>query len=178
MMILEKTKYLFSVVLIVATALCSKAQIKNVSIRVDGLTCSACSYATQKSLLELAFVDSVKMDLANNIANVTFKNEAKINISQIAQKVVDAGFSVGKLTSSFNFDAAVKNENYCFEYDGSLYYIINTQEPEVKGERTVLFVGKKYMNKAELKKWKGIKQDIPCKPNEEFSGQIYTIALQ
>lgn len=170
--------YLFSVLFAIATIVSGKAQIKSASIRIDGLTCSACSYATQKSLLELTFVDSVKMDLANNIAVVTFKNDTKVNISQLAQKVVDAGFSVGRLTTSINFDSAGRNENTCFEYEGNLYHLINAQEPELKGEHTILFVGKKYMNKAELKKWKAVKNDIICKPNEGFSGQAYTIALQ
>ncbi len=51
----------------------TNAQFISAIVGIDGLTCSACSYATEKSILKLIFVDSVYMELDKNIATVFFK---------------------------------------------------------------------------------------------------------
>lgn len=155
-----------------------KAQFTSVRVKVDGLTCSACSFATQKSLRELDFIDSVKMDLSTNLAILTFKPSKKVDIGLISKKVYDAGFSVGQLTAVYSFNSLPVGTNTCFEYMGDTYNFTETKDTTLNGTSTLLFIGKKFMNKAELKKWKGVKSVNYCKVNDSFSGKVYTVAIQ
>jgi copper chaperone CopZ len=170
-------RFLFIILCFITVSNPAKAQFTNVQIRVDGLTCSACSYATQKSLLELDFVDSVKMDLNSNLATVTFKPSKKIDIGQLSQKVVDAGFSVGSLTATYIFSSLPVAGNTCFDYMGDVYHFVNAKEQTLNGPASILFIGKKFMNKTELKKWKGVKIENNCKQDEKFSGKVYNVTI-
>ncbi|MFY9307693.1 MAG: heavy metal-associated domain-containing protein [Bacteroidia bacterium] len=153
-----------------------RAQFTSVQVRVDGLTCSACSYATQKSLYELDFIDSVKMDLNTNLATITFKESKKVDIDQIAQKVTDAGFSVGQLTAVHTFNGLTAGNNACFDYLGDKYGFTNTNDTVLNGPATLLFIGKKFMSKAQLKKWKGVQSN--CKTDKSFTGKTYIVTIQ
>lgn len=154
----------------------SNAQFINVKVKVNGLTCSACSFATQKSLQELDFIDSVDMDLNTNFALVTFKPSKKVDIDLISQKVYDAGFSVGSLTAEYTFNSFQANSHACFDYMEDAYSFVETKDTLLNGPSTLLFIGKKFMNKTELKKWKGIKPAESCKAGN--GGKAYTVTIQ
>lgn len=172
-------KRLFVVSIALTLVNCSiKAQFTSIRLRVDGLTCSACSYATQKALYELDFIDSVKMDLNTTLATLTFKESKKLDIDLISQKVTDAGFSVGQLTAVYIFKGVSAGNSSCFDYLGDKYSFVPTSDTTLNGPVTLLFIGKKFMNKNELKKWKGIKTGDNCNTDKTFSGKIYTITIQ
>lgn len=154
------------------------AQINSVLVKVDGLTCSACSFATQKSILQLDFVADVKMDLNSHIATVTFKPSKKVSIQQISKKVYDAGFSVGSMVAVFEFKSNEVSESTCFEFEGDLYHFEQMPEKTVlNGIASIKFIGEKYMSKSEFKKWKKIVNKDACKKPENFLGEVYSVIL-
>lgn len=172
-------KQFFLVFIALTMVNCSlQAQFTNIRVRVDGLTCSACSYATQKALYELDFIDSVKMDLNTNLATITLKESPKVDMELISQKVTDAGFSVGQLTAVTIFNGVSAGNNNCFDYLGDKYSFAPTTDTTLNGPVTLLFIGKKFMNKKEFKKWKELKMGNNCNTDKSFSGKTYTVTIQ
>ncbi len=88
----------------------SAQQISAVEMQVTGLTCSMCSQATEKSLRTLSYVSNVNPDLNKNLFVLTFKKEGAVNLDQLQKKVKDAGFSVGNLVATINFNQAKVDE--------------------------------------------------------------------
>jgi len=171
-------KKIFFLLITIACHSITHAQINKVLLKVDGLTCSACSFATQKSVLQLDFVDDIKMDLNTHMATVTFKPGKKISVQQISKKVYDAGFSVGSLVAVTSFNTKEVSDSTCLDMEGDLYHFEQMPEKTVlNGVTTLKFIGDKYMSKSEFKKWKkDIKKDI-CKKPDNFSGQVYNVTL-
>lgn len=131
----------------------AKAQITEVQIGVDGLTCSQCSRSVEMRIRKLSFVKDVKMNLEHTEGKVYFKSGAKVEVDKIAQAVVDAGFSVRDLKAAMLFRNVAVSSNYCFAHDNNNYQFIQTPGQTLNGAVTVTFVGKGFMEKKELKKW-------------------------
>jgi copper chaperone CopZ len=132
-----------------------KAQFKSAVVGVDGLTCSACSFATEKSLLKLDVIDSVYMQLQENTATIFFKPGKKVDMTAVAKKVTDAGFSVRSLTAWVDVGQLTVTPDYCWSYENDLYHFIKlTGDKELKGMVQLKFVGDKFMPTKEFKKWK------------------------
>lgn len=131
------------------------AQITKAIVGINGLTCSACSFATEKSIRQLNFVDSVNMDLVNNIATVYFSKTIKVNLDEVSKKVYDAGFSVRSLEAFFYFNQVSVSPHFCFEYANDSYNFFEVKETQLlNGEVKLKLIAKKYMTKAEYKLWK------------------------
>ncbi|HEU4716891.1 MAG TPA: heavy-metal-associated domain-containing protein [Bacteroidia bacterium] len=153
----------------------SFGQFKKVVIRVDGLTCSACSYATQHSLQTLSFVSDVQMDLNNNLATVTFREGRKVSIDSLAIKVVDAGFSVGSLSATMDLSGASVTDSTCFVYQNDCYYVLAANGKKLGGTVDIRFVGEAYMKKSEYKPWKS-KLNGSC-GTSDMKGKTYYVTL-
>ena len=146
---------LYSMLLWLIISFAGKAQFKSAVIGVDGLTCSACSFATEKSLLKLQTIDSVYMQLEENTATVFFKLGAKINMNDVAKKVVDAGFSVRNLIALVNVGELKLAPDFCWSYENDVYHFVKiTAAAELKGDVHLQFIGDKFMPAKEFKKWK------------------------
>jgi copper chaperone CopZ len=130
------------------------AQFKTAVVGIDGLTCSACSNATEQSILKLEFVEFVVMDLNNNSAYVVFKKDRNVEIEKLAEKVYDAGFTVRSMDVIFYFDKEIIKNQECFEYAQKEYFIVNPKETALNGEKTLKFIAKKMMTKIEFKQYK------------------------
>jgi copper chaperone CopZ len=136
-------------------SLAGMAQFKSAVVGVDGLTCSACAFATEKSLLKLDVIDSVYMQLEENIATVFFKADKKIDMNAVAKKVTDAGFSVRSLTALVDVGQLTVTQDYCWIYKDDVYHFIKlTGDKELKGAVQLTFIGDKFMSSKEFKKWK------------------------
>jgi copper chaperone CopZ len=132
-----------------------RAQFKFAVIGVDGLTCSACSYATEKSLLKLETIDSVHMQLQENTATVFFKPGKKVDMTAVSKKITDAGFSVRSLTASADVGQLKVTPDYCWVYENDVYHFIQlAADKELTGLVQLKFVGDKFMSPKEFKKWK------------------------
>ena len=81
------------IMLIISTKF-SPAQVTQLTVGVDGFTCSLCAKGVEEQFRSLDFVKSVKTDLKNTLFILTFKNSPKINVLQIRDAVSDGGFSV------------------------------------------------------------------------------------
>jgi copper chaperone CopZ len=133
----------------------AKAQFVSANVGIDGLTCSACSFATEKSIRKLSFIDSVSMDLDKNMATVYFKKNVPVSIKALAQKVYDAGFSVRTMDVIFNFNNLSVNNNFCFDFENNRYQFIKIDsEKKLNGISTIRFIGEKFLSKKEFKSWK------------------------
>ena len=132
-----------------------KAQFISAIVGIDGLTCSACSYATEKSIQKLIFVDSVYMELDKNIATVFFKKNIPVSIKSLSQKVYDAGFAVRSIHAIVNFEPTTITNDYCLIFENNLYHFIKIEgEKKLSGPTSIKFIGEKMMQKNEFKKWK------------------------
>jgi len=133
----------------------SFSQLKSAIVGVDGLTCSACSFATEKSILKLEFVDSVRMDLEKNIAFVYFKKEANVSVSDLAQKVVDAGFAVRSIFVLVDLNHLNVMNDFCLPIGNDLYHFVKIPgDVELNGLSNIRVIGEKFMSKKEYKNWK------------------------
>src|SRR6187399_2890946 len=74
--------------------LSTNAQVTQLTIGVDGFTCSLCAKGVEAQFKSLDFVKSVKTDLKNTLFILTLKSNQPINVSQIRDAVDDGGFSV------------------------------------------------------------------------------------
>jgi copper chaperone CopZ len=135
--------------------LAGMAQFKSAVVGVDGLTCSACSFATEKSLLKLEVIDSVHMQLEENTATIFFKPGKKVDMTAVAKKVTDAGFSVRSLIALVDVGQLTVTPDYCWVYENDVYHFIKlSADKKLKGTVQLTFVGDKFMSSKEFKKWK------------------------
>lgn len=131
------------------------AQFVSARIGVDGLTCSACTNATEQSLLKLDCVAYVEMDLNENTARVMFKKDKTVDIQQLAKRVYAAGFSVRDLYAVFEFDAGTPVSGSCFQYAGKQYALLGGETLHPTGKTELKFIGKNLCTKKVVKSLKG-----------------------
>jgi len=168
---------IITVVCLLAILFKARAQFVSAIIGVDGLTCSSCSFATEKSIRKLNFVDSVYMELDKNLATVYFKKNVPVSIKNLSQKVVDAGFSVRNMDVIFNFNNFTVNNDVCFEFENNMYQFVKIDtEKKLNGISTIRFIGEKYMSKNEYKPWNFISSNI-CKGTSPVSQQ-YQVTIR
>jgi len=174
------TRFLFSKFAVLCIALTlylpTMAQFSGAKLNVVGLTCSACSYATERSIRQLKFVQDVKMDLNSNIAEITFKPGEPVSIDQLVLKVYDAGFSVGKVTATYHFTNEVLTGK-SWSAGSDTFMILGTDAVELKGDKQLVFVADKYMKKSEYKPYKAYinTETSQSKPNP--SGRLYFVVM-
>ena len=152
------------------------AQFQWAEIGVSGLTCSACSRSVEMSLQKLVFVDSVIMDLEHTSAKVIFKKIALVEIKQIAQAVIDAGFSVTSLQAEFVFRNTLVNNNFCFSFEKNNYQFLLNEAKTLNGKTILFFIGAQYLSKKEVAKWKA-KMNKACTPDKSKKEQLYYVTL-
>ncbi len=130
----------------------SAQKISSADLQVTGLTCSMCSNATQKSLETLNFISSIKPDLNKNIFVLTFKQDTKVNLDLVRKKVQDAGFSVGGLTASFNFNDVKIDDKGQAIIDGNVYRFVNAKSKTLNGTIKASIVDKDFISGSAFKK--------------------------
>lgn len=126
-------------------------QISAVEMQVTGLTCSMCSQATEKSLRSLSYVSNVNPDLNKNLFSLTFKKDGAVNLDQLQKKVKDAGFSVGNLTATINFNQAKVDEDGQVVVGGSVYRFANIKSKVLNGPVKVNVIDKNFISNAAFK---------------------------
>ena len=80
-------KLLFMAIL--AYSLPTTAQIKSASLTASGLTCSMCSRAIYKSLLQVSTIKNVQVDIKNSKYNIQFKENVNVILDDIKKAVLD-----------------------------------------------------------------------------------------
>jgi copper chaperone CopZ len=139
----------------------SRAAFVSAKIKVTGVTCSMCSNAVNKALSSLEFVEKVEVDLEEAVFNVTFKENQKVIIDQIRQKVEGAGFSIGDLVADFNFSQVQIKDDFRFEFGASSYHFVEVKEQRLEGVVALRFVDKGLTAPSNSKKYSA-KAKHPC----------------
>lgn len=173
-MLSKQVLRLFLLLLACTPALDAQAQFRSATLGVDGLTCSACSFGTEKSIRKLDFIEDVTMDLNENIAEITFKKYSKVDIDALVKKVYDAGFSVRFVQAVFVFETTLATPNTCFSLNDDRYQFIGSENKTLTGEVKLNFIAKTYVPEKELKKWK--KQLKPA--CEAVTGKLYYVTIE
>lgn len=129
----------------------SSQQISAVEMQVTGLTCSMCSQATEKSLRTLSYVNAVTPDLNKNLFMLTFKKGESVSFDQLQKKVKDAGFSVGNLVATINFNQAKVDGEGEVAIGGNVYRFSNVKNKVLNGPVKVNVIDKNFISNAAFK---------------------------
>ncbi|MDX2246809.1 MAG: heavy metal-associated domain-containing protein [Bacteroidia bacterium] len=152
------------------------AQIRKARIGVNGLTCSLCVRSVEKSIMELDFIDSVRMNLAETEGVIYFTPRQKVSLNSLATKVVDAGFSVRSLEVEMDFSLARPVGSQCFQLDNDLYVFAEEKKSPVKGLTKVRIIGENFLPKKEYKKWTAL-HPTTCPVDDLKVEETYFIIL-
>lgn len=122
------------------------AQFSKATLQATGLTCALCSNAINKALGKVPFVASVKSDIKNTAFNISFKPGSTVNVDAIKTAVENAGFSVGslKLTGNFN-NLKVQNDQH-IKIGASQFHFLNIKDQVLSGEQTLTVVDKHFVS--------------------------------
>jgi copper chaperone CopZ len=129
-------------------AIWSNAQIAKVEIMATGLTCSMCSKAINKQLKTLTEVEKIDIDLNKNIFIVTLKTDNKLSPKTFKDKVEKAGFFIGSMVLSVNFDNQIIEDNKKIDN----YIFIDSKTQTLNGLTKVKVLDKGYITTKEYKK--------------------------
>ncbi|PZR27338.1 MAG: hypothetical protein DI535_10960 [Citrobacter freundii] len=133
--------------------LAASAQFTKATLQATGLTCAMCSNAVNKALLAVPFVESVKSDIKNSAFNIVFKENQKVDIDAIREAVEDAGFSVGGLKITGNFDhVAIGNDKHV-EIAGETFHFLDVKSSSLEGEQTLTVVDKNFVPAKQFRKF-------------------------
>ena len=130
----------------------SHAQFTRATLQATGLTCAMCSNAINKALQKVPFVASVRSDIKNSAFNIAFSQGQAINIDALRKAVEDAGFSVGSLKLTGNFQELKIEKDKYVEIGGTIFHFLNASEQVLNGEQTVSVVDKNYVTAKQFKK--------------------------
>ena len=128
------------------------AQFSKATLQATGLTCAMCSNAINKALQEVPFVASVKSDIKNSAFNIVFKENTPVSIDVIRKAVEDAGFSVGglKMTGEFNH-IEIGNDKHV-EIGDEVFHFLDVKSNLLNGEQTLTVVDKNFVSAKQFKK--------------------------
>lgn len=150
----------------------AKAQIEYALVQVNGMTCSACSFAVQQSLQKLAFVKSVDFDLNSKVAKVNFTNGNDVDLNRISAKVQDAGYSVGVLQIAISDSSNYIHKGQIISAAHSRFQILNSHSSSAS-PLVLTLVGKNFMDDKTFKKYKN-QLNILTDPGNALSASFHT----
>ena len=129
------------------------AQFTRASLQATGLTCAMCSNAINKALLQVPFIESVKSDIKNSAFNIVFKQGQDVEIDALKKAVEDAGFSVGNLKMTGNFqELKIENDKH-IEIGKEVFHFLNVNEQVLNGEQTIMVVDRNFLSAKQFKKF-------------------------
>lgn len=143
---MKTKKIILSFLMLFAINKVSAQQVTTVEMQVTGLTCSMCSQATEKSLRTLDYVSDVTPDLNKNVFIITFKKDKAVSFDQLNKKVKDAGFSVGKLEATINFNQTKIDDNGQAVVGANVYRFANAKDKILNGTVKVNVIDKSFIS--------------------------------
>lgn len=144
------------VLMIMAISKKASANFTGAKLKVTGITCSMCSNSVYKALSGLPFIENIDVDLEASVYDITFKPGAKVTMDDIKNKVEGAGFSVGELMATFNFENLKVKKDYHYTFDGNVYHFVNVDEQTLSKKTSIRFVDKGFTSNKEHKKYVGL----------------------
>jgi copper chaperone CopZ len=149
---MKTIKYFIAAFLLFSAGNLSAQQVSSAELQVNGLTCSMCSQATEKSLKTLGFVEGITPDLNTNTFMIKFKKDKPVNFDLIKQKVQDAGFSVGNLVTTFNLNNVKVDANGQAKVGSSVIKVLNAKSQVLNGNVKATIVDKNFITSSAYKK--------------------------
>lgn len=145
-------KKLLFVMIIALSAMRVPAQFSQANLQATGLTCAMCTRAINTALEKVPFVESVKADIKSSTFIIRFKADQSVVIDQLRQAVEDAGFSVGslKLTGQFNNLQLEKDQHA--RIGSSNFHFLNATSQVLNGEHTITVVDKNFLTEKQFRK--------------------------
>lgn len=131
----------------------ANAQFSKASLQASGLTCALCTKAINNSLVQLAFIKSVKPDIKTSSFLIEFKEGAEIDIDALRKGVEDAGFSVAKLQLTGNFDQLAVAQDEHATINGKTFHFLSVKKQTLSGEQVLTLVDKNFIPAKEFKKY-------------------------
>lgn len=148
--------------LLLCTGVAVKAQFVKAELQASGLTCSMCSFATEKSLRTLNFIDSIGRNLDHTTFILYFRKDANVDLDKIRQKVEDAGFSIAKLLVTFRFNQEKISNHHHYRLGDNLYHFINVKEQVLSGPAVLQVIDKGFVSDKLYKKYSRQAEDHQC----------------
>ena len=128
-------------------------KIKDASLQASGLTCSMCSKAVKEALEEVSFVEKVQVDIKNQQYNMTFKEDAAVDIDALAKAVDDAGFAVASLKLGIALENAVVKKDQHLQIGKHLFHFLNAKGQTLDGDARITLVDKSFLSAKDFKKY-------------------------
>jgi len=133
-------------------ALNANAQIVKAEIIATGLTCSMCSNAINKQFKSLAEVENVETDLNTNTFTVYLKKDSKITPRILKERVEKAGFFVGSMIVTLQFENLKIEDNFSVNKDNLSLVFIDSKPKTLNGATKVKILDKGFVTIKEFKK--------------------------
>ena len=138
---------------ITLAAFSSHAQFTTANLQATGLTCAMCSNAINKALQKVPFVESVKANIKNSSFSIVFKKDAEVDIDALKDAVEDAGFSVGSLKLTGNFNEVKIAPDQHVKIGNDNFHFLNVKSQTLNGEQTIAVVDKNFVTEKQFKKY-------------------------
>jgi copper chaperone CopZ len=136
------------------------AQISNVEMQVDGMTCPFCVYGIEKKLKAVGEVMGASANLKTGIVDIKLKKNAPLDIERLNKAIHESGFTPGKIkikaTGELTKYKLGSNENAALRVTGSNQVFLLTLAPDHEKEE---FLSDKKSNEVE-KATEGGKKEI------------------
>ena len=89
--------------------------LNNITLKVNGLTCSMCSFSIEKSVEKVYFVEDVEANIEDTTFKIIFKKNNYVDFFALQNAVEDAGFFIDKesvVIDTKNSNEFWQNSNY------------------------------------------------------------------
>lgn len=130
----------------------SFAQISKAEIVATGLTCSMCSNAINKQLKKLPEVEKVDIDLNSNTFTILLKKNNTISPKVLKESVQKAGFFVGSMVVTIDFDNQKIDDNSKLKKDNLNLVFIDTNQKTLNGLTKFKVLDKGYLVMKDFKR--------------------------
>lgn len=67
--------------------------MKNIDLKIEGMHCDGCAKRLEKVLNNIEGVESAKVNFNDKCASIEYTEE-KVNVEELKEAIVDAGFEV------------------------------------------------------------------------------------
>lgn len=130
-----------------------KAQFTNAELTASGLTCSMCSKAIYKALVQVPFVEKVTANVKESSYSIVFKAGSDVSFDALKKSVEDAGFFVAslKVTGTFS-NTAIKNDAHVTLANTNLHFL-NVSEQTLNGPVTFSLIDKGFVDNKTYKQY-------------------------
>ena len=140
-------------VIALALAMVTRAQVTNVSLQASGLTCSMCSNSINKALKTLDFIDKTDTDMKTYTFEISFKPNSHVDFDKIKNKVENAGFTVSTFIVTIYFNNVHVKDNEPVNIEDKTFYFLNTKDDVFNGIKQVKILDRGFVSLKEFKNY-------------------------